>query len=97
MNLETGEVLWETRIADGGVLGGIEWGFATDGEVVYASISEAMEKAPGDAGGVVAVQVSDGAVVWGCFRHQVLLRRDRHVHDGSGGRPARVSEHPHVA
>ena len=27
-----------------------------------------------------------------CFRHQVLLRRDRHVYDGSRSRPARVSE-----
>ena len=33
----------------------------------------------------------------GCFRHQVLLRRNWHVHDRSSGRPARVSEHPHVA
>ena len=32
-----------------------------------------------------------------CFRHQVLLRCDRHVHDGGSGRPARVSERPHVA
>ena len=32
-----------------------------------------------------------------CFRHQVLLRRDRHGHDRSSGHPARVSEHPHVA
>ncbi len=32
-----------------------------------------------------------------CFRHQVLLRRDRHVHDGGSGRPTQVSEHPHVA
>ena len=32
-----------------------------------------------------------------CFRHQVLLRRDRHVHDGSCDRPTRVSKHPHVA
>ena len=32
-----------------------------------------------------------------CFRHQVLLRRDRHVYDGSCGRPTRVSKHPHVA
>ncbi len=31
-----------------------------------------------------------------CFRHQVLLRRDRHVYDGSCGRPTRVSKHPHV-
>ena len=33
----------------------------------------------------------------GCFRHQVLLRRDRHVRDGSSGPPVRVSEHPYVA
>ena len=33
----------------------------------------------------------------GCFRHQVLLRRTRHVHDGSSGHPARVSERQHVA
>ena len=31
-----------------------------------------------------------------CFRHQVLLRRDRYVHDRSSGPPARVSEHMHV-
>ena len=41
--------------------------------------------------------IGDVRLVIGCFRHQVLLRRDRHVHDGSSGRPARVSEHPHVA
>jgi len=33
----------------------------------------------------------------GCFRHQVLLRGDRHVHDRRSGPPARVSEHPHAA
>ena len=32
-----------------------------------------------------------------CFRHQVLLRRDRHVHDRSSGPPSQVSEYPHVA
>ena len=32
-----------------------------------------------------------------CFRHQVLLRRDRHVHDGCSGRPVRVSERQYVA
>ena len=31
-----------------------------------------------------------------CLRHQVLLPRDRHGHDG-GRRPARVSERQHVA
>ena len=32
-----------------------------------------------------------------CFRHQVLLRRNWHVHDGSSSRPARGSERHHVA
>ena len=61
---DTGEIVWETRVADGGVLGGIEWGFASDGETVFASISDALEKAPGDAGGMAAVQIADGDVVW---------------------------------
>ena len=46
---ENGEFLWETRVAAGGMLGGIEWGFATDGQTVYASISDAFEKARVDA------------------------------------------------
>ena len=64
LNPEDGEVLWETRVSDGGLLGGIEWGFATDDQTVYASISDAFEKAPGEAGGLVALQVGDGEVVW---------------------------------
>jgi len=64
MHPDTGDVQWQTRIADGGVLGGIEWGIATDGQVVYASISDALEKAPGEAGGVAAVQIGDGTIVW---------------------------------
>ena len=61
---DTGAIVWETRVADGGILGGIEWGFASDGETVFASISDALEKAPGDAGGMAAVRIGDGSVVW---------------------------------
>ena len=61
---ENGEVLWETRVADGGMLGGIEWGFASDGDAVYASISDAFEESPGDAGGLTSLQIADGEVVW---------------------------------
>ena len=32
-----------------------------------------------------------------CFRHQVLLRRDRHWDDSGSCRPVRVGEHQHVA
>ena len=61
---DTGELLWETRVSDGGILGGIEWGFATDGEFVYASISDAYEKEPGEAGGLAALRIENGEVVW---------------------------------
>ena len=61
---EDGEIVWETRVSDGGLIGGIEWGFATDGDQVYVSISDAMEKEPGEAGGVTALQVEDGELVW---------------------------------
>ena len=60
----TGEIRWQTRVAAGGTLGGIEWGFATDGELVYVAVSDATEKEPGAAGGLVALRVDDGEVVW---------------------------------
>ena len=60
----TGEIVWETRVSGGGILGGIEWGFASDGETVFASISDALEKAPGDAGGMVALRIATGGVLW---------------------------------
>lgn len=61
---DDGELLWERRVGDGGILGGIEWGFATDGERAYVGISEALEKGPGDAGGMAAFSVEDGRLVW---------------------------------
>ena len=59
----TGEIVWETRVSGGGLLGGIEWGFASDGETVFAAISD-VEKAPGDAGGMAALRIATGDVVW---------------------------------
>ena len=64
INPDTGELLWKTQAGEGGVLGGIEWGFATDGSVVYASLSSAFEKQPGQAGGLVALNVADGSRRW---------------------------------
>ena len=62
---DTGAILWETRVSGGGILGGIEWGFAIDeNDVVYASISDFFERPAGEAGGVTALTVADGAEVW---------------------------------
>ena len=64
-----GRVLWSTRVGQGGVLGGIEWGTATDGALAYAAVSDAAFKGagqldPGVGGGIAAVRVSDGKIVW---------------------------------
>ena len=64
LNPDTGEFLWQTRVGEGGVLGGIEWGFAADGPTAYVSLSGAMEKKAGEAGGLVAINVADGKRRW---------------------------------
>jgi polyvinyl alcohol dehydrogenase (cytochrome) len=51
-------------LSEGGVLGGIEWGFATDGDVAYIATSEALEQTAGEAGGLHAVDVTNGRRVW---------------------------------
>ena len=91
LNPENGDVIWETRVGDGGVFGGIEWGFATDGEFTYAASSEALEKGPGEAGGLMAVRVADG-VTW-CGMPRRFRTRVAHVWAATRAnrRPSRAS------
>jgi polyvinyl alcohol dehydrogenase (cytochrome) len=64
LNPDTGEYVWKTQVGDGGVLGGIEWGFAVDSARAYVSLSNALEKKPGEAGGIAAVDLADGKIKW---------------------------------
>ena len=64
INPDTGELVWKTQAGEGGVLGGIEWGFATDGSTAFVALSNALEKKPGEAGGLVAFNVADGTKRW---------------------------------
>ena len=73
INPDTGDVQWKTQVGEGGVLGGIEWGFSVDSDVAYVSLSSAFEKKPGQAGGLVAINVADGS------RALVSAARGRHV------------------
>ena len=59
-----GRTLWERRVSDGGILGGIEWGIALEDDLVYVPISDTLEKAPGEAGGLAAVRMTTGEIVW---------------------------------
>jgi polyvinyl alcohol dehydrogenase (cytochrome) len=67
-----GRVLWQTKLGKGGTFGGVQWGPAADGEVVYAAISDMAFKAapegiipdPKVGGGLHAVQIATGRELW---------------------------------
>lgn len=56
-----GEVMWEYRAGQGGVLGGIEWGAAVDGENAYFAVSDILQPKPG---GIHAVRLATGQRAW---------------------------------
>ena len=68
---DDGKVIWKTRIGRGGALGGIHWGMATDGKMVYASnadnkygIDPKVDSLFKPAPGLFALDVATGNVAW---------------------------------
>lgn len=71
---QQGKVVWETRVGQGGTRGGIEWGGATDGRLVYFPVSDArvgaIPSTPSHVrpvtrpGGMHALEVATGRRVW---------------------------------
>jgi polyvinyl alcohol dehydrogenase (cytochrome) len=57
-----GKVLWQTRIGQGGALGGIQWGMAADNSNAYVALSDVHLLAK--AGGLFAIHIATGAKVW---------------------------------
>ena len=60
-----GEILWETRVGSGGVLGGVEFGHAADLTQVYAAVSDKFTKR-GDTPqpGISALDLATGKKIW---------------------------------
>jgi polyvinyl alcohol dehydrogenase (cytochrome) len=58
---KSGEIVWQYRAGDGGVLGGIEWGSAVDGTRAYFAVSDITRPKPG---GLHAVALATGERVW---------------------------------
>jgi polyvinyl alcohol dehydrogenase (cytochrome) len=52
-----GEVVWQYRAGEGGVLGGIEWGSAADRTLAYFAVSDIRQPKPG---GLHAVSLATG-------------------------------------
>ena len=61
-----GKIVWQVRLGRGGAYGGVEWGIATDGQSVFAPISDVL---PGSidkdiGGGLFALGLADGKRRW---------------------------------
>ena len=71
---ENGKVLWQTRIGQGGTMGGVQWGSATDGSTLYAGLSDigrimltysnSTDADPKRGGGMFALNLADGKILW---------------------------------
>jgi polyvinyl alcohol dehydrogenase (cytochrome) len=56
-----GELVWQYRAGQGGVLGGIEWGAAVDERYAYFAVSDILQPNPG---GLHAVHLATGQRAW---------------------------------
>jgi polyvinyl alcohol dehydrogenase (cytochrome) len=70
-----GKVLWQRKVAEGGVQGGLQWGQASDGRYLYAARSDLNwldagvygpepKVDPNKGGGLMALDLDDGEIVW---------------------------------
>lgn len=73
--LDGGKLIWREKFARGGLQGGFQWGQATDGKVLFASksdtrwlsdssISADSRFDPNVGGGLVAVEILTGKLLW---------------------------------
>jgi polyvinyl alcohol dehydrogenase (cytochrome) len=76
-----GKILWQTRVGKGGTNGGVQWGMASDGQAVYAAVSDLpgvmnlagpvgsanLDSAQG--GGLAALRIEDGGKLWFAASH----------------------------
>jgi polyvinyl alcohol dehydrogenase (cytochrome) len=58
---QNGKIVWQTRIGKGGKLGGVLWGMAASGGVVFAPLSDLGQPT---AGGLFALDAATGKIVW---------------------------------
>lgn len=59
-----GRILWRTRIANGGPLGGVEWGGAANSHYAYFPVSDFDFDNPNVGGGVFALDLQTGRQIW---------------------------------
>jgi polyvinyl alcohol dehydrogenase (cytochrome) len=76
---QKGKIVWQTRVGRGSVNGGVQWGMATDGQRLYAAVSDVVRPPGGiggaatignatldpvQGGGLTALSLDDGSKIW---------------------------------
>jgi polyvinyl alcohol dehydrogenase (cytochrome) len=69
---DQGKIVWQRKLGQGSILGGIQWGPAADPETAYAAISdigfvpgsEGLQPDPKTGGGLFAIQLATGEKLW---------------------------------
>jgi polyvinyl alcohol dehydrogenase (cytochrome) len=74
-----GEIAWQTRVGKGSANGGVQWGMASDGQNIYAQVSDVARMRrpnadptnpngaaldPNQGGGLTALRAENGEKVW---------------------------------
>ncbi len=74
-----GQIVWQTRVGTGGTNGGVQWGMASDGQQLYAAVSDVVRPPGGiggagaignanldpvKGGGLAALRLDDGTKIW---------------------------------
>lgn len=62
-----GKILWQKKLGRGGIQGGVHFGMAVDGNILYVPISDFFggPRWPGEAKpGMYALNITDGEVLW---------------------------------
>ena len=67
-----GDIVWSQRVGKGGTIGGVQWGMASDGQNVYAAVSDAYfvtkdqtrVLSSDQGGGLTALRVAEGTKAW---------------------------------
>lgn len=88
-----GSVIWKTRVGRGGKLGGVHWGMAADGKVVYVPISDRadgkdyeQEARPG----MVALDASNGKLLWSVAGMEGACENEIGCHPGFSSPPTAI-------
>jgi polyvinyl alcohol dehydrogenase (cytochrome) len=72
LNPSTGAVVWKTAVGPGGLVGGIQWGSASDGQRVYVAEANTAHEGyllepwgtPWDGGSWAALDAATGQFIW---------------------------------